>query len=114
MAITDKEQIIGWKVWYEDGQVFDAKTYEWKNIPDDGVLLVMLYQEKRDTSGYRYRIIHQGNDYYWTTPSSGLEVFSSNEHPGERYPGAIIKRGKWVPIVEYTQTVKKALEDREF
>ena len=97
--ITDYE-IIGWKAWYENDQFFESKTTDWKKLPDDGVLAVIIYSKFIQPNKENMRKVWDGYDYYFTTPESGLEVFCSDEEPSKRYPGACIKRGKWVPILE--------------
>ena len=108
-------KIIGWRVWYADGTRYSSKENEWSFLPDDGLQIVVLYKNKRlkHAEGW-YRSIWSSCDYYWTTPKSGLEVFCSNERPQERYPGAVIKYGKWMPVGEFEKIRVEANASLEF
>ena len=108
-------EVIGWRAWFEKEQIFDSKTHNWENIPDDGVLIIVQYHKIiHPNTKERYRRTWSGVDYYWTTPESKLEVFCGDESPIERYPGAVIKRGKWVPVVEMETANEIARNTKEF
>ncbi len=87
----EQAQVIGWRVWYDDGRVIDARQAPWEALPADGVQLVMLYH-----AGGTRRVM-QGNEYYWRWRSDfGLVYAHADTRPDEaRYPGAVILRGKW-------------------
>ncbi|MHA2279266.1 MAG: hypothetical protein ACXAC5_00020 [Promethearchaeota archaeon] len=107
--------IIGFRAWYENSQVFDSKTITWENLPDDGLIVVILYENKRLRSGDgHYRRICSNKNYYWIVLPNLLDVFYDDDNPVERYPGAIVKRGKWVPYAEYEAVTKEAMETIEF
>ena len=74
----------------------------------------MQYHKFIRVNGEHYRRTWSGTDYYWTTPESGLEVFCGDEEPSKRYSGAIVKRGKWVPILEMQKVNKETLDATEF
>lgn len=115
MPKTEELKPIGWRVWFEAGKVFDSKTSSWKDLPDDGVIIVVVYHQKRLRSGDgHYRTRYANQDYYWTMPNAPDEIFCSNENPLERYPDAVVKRGKWVPYDEYEKTCDKAMNTIEF
>ncbi len=107
-------KFIGWRAWYENNQIFDSITTQWKDLPNDGLLAVVIYQKFVRPNGERTRRTWSGVDYYWTTPESGLEVFCGDEEPSARYPGAIVKRGKWVPILEMERVNQEAREAKDF
>ncbi|MHA2279264.1 MAG: hypothetical protein ACXAC5_00010 [Promethearchaeota archaeon] len=107
-------QIVGWKAWY-DGAIYNSKEHSWKDLPNDGLQVVVLYTNKRLRSDDGWcRRIWSGVDYYWTTPESGSEIFCGDENPTERYPGAIIKRGKWIPLERYEKIRQEANASLEF
>lgn len=111
----NKNTIIGFRVWYEGDRVFDSKTTVWEDLPDDGLIIVMLYENKRLKSGNgHYRRVCSNKSFYWTVPPNILDVFYDDENPVVRYPGAIAKRGKWVPYAEYDAVIKEAMETLEF
>ena len=108
-------QVIGWRVWYEDSTVYNSKEHHWKDLPNDGLQIVVLYMNKRlkHTKGW-CRCMRSSSDYYWTTLESGLEIFCGDESPTERYPGAVVKRGKWMPITEFEKIRVEANNSLEF
>lgn len=112
---ANNQTILGFRVWYENDQIFDSKTTTWEVLPDDGLIVVMLYENKRLKSGTGYyRKICSNQSYYWVVPPNNLDVFYDDDNPIERYPGAVVKRGKWVPYAEYETAIKKAMEALEF
>ena len=79
--------VLGWQIWYEDLTTHDSASTTWEKLPsDDPVAVLMYYSISKRLS--------LDEKYYWTMPSAGIEVFSSNEDPSERYPGAVIRVGK--------------------
>lgn len=86
-------EVVGWRIWYDDGQVYDSLTATWASLPDDGVLVVMLY--RRDGS----RRVMSGNDYYWTAYHPQGVIYGHADNPPDptRYTGALIKRGRFAP-----------------
>lgn len=90
-----------WRVWYTNGRTFDSDDTDWRALPDDGVLAVrLLFGEGQQTI--------YGHDHYFHVP--GTDLFGGSDDPveeiHERYPGAIVKRGKWAPTEEW-RTVKR-------
>ena len=110
---------VGWKAWYIGGRKYDSSRTAWADLPDDEVILIQLYFDKRgERSRLPYRRVFLGDDYFWHKPP---DVWGSCRHADmtpeqiiERYPGAIIKRGKWTSDDEYNHIVKAAHMDRFF
>jgi len=93
MESAHPQEVIGWRCWYDSGSVYDSTGTSWSELPNDGVLVVMLY--RRDGT----RRVMSGNDYYWTSQhKEGVVYGQSNEYPDPaRYPGALVKRGRMAP-----------------
>lgn len=93
-------RVIAWRVWYEDA-VYDSRTHEWSDLPDDGVQVMVLWK-----SDFR-RMICCGDSSYWKL--GDLYASNMDEPPAvaERYPGAEIKRGKWLELSKY-ETIRQA------
>jgi hypothetical protein len=109
--VTLPTRIIGWRAWYTGGRTFDSATTEWEDLPDDGVVLIMLYQDVRDSSNFFLRRGMSGADYYF---KSG-DIYGSGFHDDEiprRYPGASIKRGKWTTEEEMYAVTEEANRER--
>lgn len=98
---------LGWRCWYSDGEVYSSDEYEWEELPDDGLLVRMLYFEDG------YREIQQGMDYFYVAPHhSGEPIFGAGmdkDEIEERYPDAVIVRGKWAPHDYYRNIVDEAM-----
>lgn len=110
--------VVGWRAWYRGGRVYDSKTTAWADLPDDGVIQIYLFMDERDkTSRMPYRRGMACSDYYWYVP--GEDVYGSCNAdemlPTEiirRYPGALIKKGRWVSEQEYADVMLESYETR--
>lgn len=105
--------IVGWRVWYTEGRVFDSRNCQWQDLPDDGVLILYLYYDEWSGDGnVRHRQKFLGDDWYFHEP--GTDLFGSNndslEENRERYPDAIFKRGKWTSFSEFQAVQQEAWE----
>jgi hypothetical protein len=86
-----------WRVWYDGGRVFDSDEISWEALPDDGVQFVRV-----DVEGLGWRTM-DGCDWYF---KAGDLIACNNDAPDEilrRYPGAILKRGRWTSDEETTR-----------
>ena len=99
---------IRWRVWYDDGAIYASDEHSWADLPDDGVLVRIIYY----ADGTKQ--IQQGTDYYYEAPHfSGEPVLGAGMDKDEiekRYPGAIIKRGRWCPDEFYKKIVAEAFK----
>jgi hypothetical protein len=105
--------ISGWRCWYEGDAVYQGRTFkEWKALPADGVIHVMVYYDQNSSNGKPLRMSLQGYDYYFHTPNG---VLGGCTDPlveiKQRYPGASIKRGKWVLTDEQQKVNELARKD---
>lgn len=114
-------QVVGWKVWVVTPQS-EVKTLTGRtlaacrSVPDDGVLVWMLYYDRFNTSGdVRYRRIEQGSDTYFCAPGMSDVLYGhSDDKPDTvkaRYPGAVVKLGKWADDATYRRVVNEAMDD---
>jgi len=81
----------------------------WEDLPDDGLLGIRWYEDKfkePDPNGNTVRIGLKmtGMDYYFQAPGpNGIIMGADIDHREvdrkeeiqRRYPGAVVKRGKW-------------------
>ena len=116
-------KILGWRAWVDtpEGVVnYDSKDDKWEDMPDDGVIFIMLYKDDGDgleenLNGHRYT--HRegmcGIDFYFKAPHHSGTTYGSNNDTKEeiesRYPGAIVKRGKWVPASVFDKIQMEAM-----
>lgn len=102
-------RMAGQVVWYTDGRVYSTLDTPFAEMPEDGVLIRMIYFEERSAAGIRHREIQQGHDWYFETPTG---VCGANSDPAEeiarRYPGATMKRGMWGTTEEYARAIREA------
>ena len=121
---SEIQDIAGWKIWYGDGTMACSKDISWQDAPDQNVQLVMLYQNRPDStvstaaiqkwkSGdgkeYYYRRVLAGVDFYTYHSALGhSEVFNDISKVSK---GAHIKYGKEIDIEEFKKIRKKAQED---
>lgn len=108
-------KVIGWRVWYADESNYDSKNTSWNDLPDDGVLIIVLYFDENRPDGKPLRRINSGVDWYFR--ARGLKDFiygQNNDSPEEnkkRYGDNIsLKRGKWTDEPTMHQVEKEASE----
>jgi len=103
--------VRGWKVWYGPTEVLTG----WDALPDDGIQCVVIYYAETDGLGQPRRLVLSGDDYYFLAPELDHPV-CSNDPPTtirDRYPGAVIKRGRWASAATFSETTRLALADIE-
>lgn len=106
-AKAAKLQELGWRVWYDDGEVFKSDTYGWADLADDGILVRMIYY------GDGTKQIQHGMDYYYEAPHEEGTIRGTGNDLDDiliRYPDAIIKRGRWTPDEYYRETVEESMK----
>lgn len=108
-------KVIGWRVWYAEGKKYDSVSTKWKDLPDDGVLIIVLYFDGKRPDGKPLRRINSGVDWYFR--AKGLKEFiygQNNDTPEEnkkRYGADILlKQGKWTDEPTMYQAEKEASE----
>ena len=111
--------IIGWRTWVDTPKgvvTFDSKLNAWTDVLDDGVLYKMLYGDTKQEPNLnrKFREQQQGIDSFFEAPHRDGTIYgSSNETVAEieaRYPGAVVKRGKWVPEETLRNVVAEAIK----
>lgn len=96
---------VGWRAWYTRGRVFDAHDMEWRALPADGVIVIVVYHDDWAANGVRYRTLHDGYDYYWRDP--GTEAFRSGDIRPD-FPADLIKEGTEIPDDEFDAVKQRA------
>lgn len=98
-----KCKIIAWAIWYEDA-FFSSKDTKFEDLPRDGVLLMRVYEERRDAEWNHVVQQYAGYDYYFRAIGPKDYLYGcdldSRERPThqdilDRYNKPIILRGKW-------------------
>ncbi len=85
-----------WNAFYTSRRRFTSDDHEWADLPDDGILGVIEW------AGVQRHAIY-GFDWYFHQPETGL-IGGNDDDPEEivaRYPGAVLKRGMWLPYDEW-------------
>ena len=116
-------RILGWAAWVDTKtgtEIYSSKETEWADLPDDGIIFIMLYKDEGDgqvenLTRYTHRENMSGVDHYFMAPhSSGMPIYGSNNDSitsiKKRYPGAIIKKGKWIPHELFQQIRMDAIK----
>lgn len=97
---------VGWRAWYDNGVVYDSRTTQWRDLPTDGLQVVVLYMDEEHSPGRPYRQIIMGMDYVW--PSGNDYTGKEGSQPAGVNPG-ILKRGRWMSDSAYADVVTAAL-----
>lgn len=99
---------VGWLAWYTEGRRYSSDETAWDDLPDDGALLFVVYFDRTTPGGVRHKRILSGADYYFR---QGPLLADTNDPPDEirrRYPGAVIKRGKWTTDDDMARVLAEA------
>lgn len=120
--------IIGWRVWYEgppgSGPMeFDSNEILWEHLPEDGLLALRTYEDEAKPNGDPKGLKLAGLDYYFMADGpQGLVVGADNDRReinvsaeiAERYPGAVIRRGRWTDSLTMQQANDAMQEARSW
>jgi hypothetical protein len=91
--------VLTWKAWFRGGQAYCSPGTEWENLPDEGVLaVVVVFDEKSPGTDVTLRRMVSGSDLYWAAEIEGHWTICQGcweDKPAKRYPGASIKHGVW-------------------
>jgi hypothetical protein len=98
-------RLLGWRAFYDGGRVFDSRETEWKDMPYDGVQVIVAYLERGE------RII-SGHDYYFKLGNLIGGNSDSLSTIRKRYPGASVKRGRWVSDEDHNRFEQEARKAR--
>ena len=101
-------RVIGWRVWYDTGEIYDSASFKWSGLPDDGVLIKMIYYSDNT------RQIQQGADYFFIAEHHSGEEIHANSTKSiseieARYQNPVIKKGRWTPDEYYQKIVAEAM-----
>lgn len=103
--------LLGWRIWYEDGRIIKQTTFEeWVNADDDGLYGKMLYYDDEVKVPREIQLA----DWYYVAPHQYSNEFihgtcndNKIKETKKRYPGAVLKRGKWGPTIYFTKLRNK-------
>ena len=105
--------VTGWRAYYDDGREYDSESDAWVDIPDDGLLILVLFLDRWSGEGtVQHRTTLDGEDWYFHEP--GTNLFGANSDPREmnerRYPNCVFKRGKWAEDDTFYATKDRAYD----
>ena len=98
---------VEWRVYYEDGSVFDDTQGSWDDAPIDGVQAVAV---RNHLCG---RQVHSGREYYLIPPHIDHVVSVNDLGPTLRRL-RWIKFGREIPKEQFQKILKQACEDPVF
>lgn len=105
--------LAGWRVWYADGSVYASDTTAWVDLPEQGVVVVAVYEDRFTKGGVRYRRLMDGADWYWLFGKSGTndERGVWIDPPADVAP-ELLKRGVWVSDLTFDIISRRAWDSR--
>ncbi len=83
-----------WRFYYIGGKVYDSARHSPADLPDDGVLIGMVYFEDGT------RQIAMGDTWYWLADGEIQHNSDPLEDNKRRYPGVRFLRGQWTSRAE--------------
>lgn len=110
---------IGWRAWYDHSRKYDSATTKWEDLPDDGMQVLVVYYEDDNRMMFGPSPDQRsGVDHYFQVPGpDGEMIYGSNSDTDTeilaRYPGAIIKRGRWTTYEEFSRLQEEAGTEKE-
>ena len=103
--------VLGIDVWYDDMKYRITTSEAWAALPEDGIVEVLVHYSdgRKNTFG--------GHDFYFYAPHVEGPIYGSTSNTTRkeikrRYPGAVVKLGKWVPEATLCRVQKEAAEAR--
>lgn len=99
--------MVEWRIYYEDGSVFDNEQGTWDDAPVDGVQCVAV---RHPLYG---RQIYNSADYY-INPPFGDHVAQTNDLGPTLRKLRWIKFGRSAPTDQYNKVLKQACDDPVF
>lgn len=118
--------IVGWKAWYANrNQPYESSNTCWSELPDDGVIAVLAFERQVVVSSRKhYRVLLTGSPnqqglgdmwFFQFRSEAGEIMYNCSSDPPEvileRYPGALLKRGKMIGFEELRSIEEKAMAD---
>jgi len=100
--------LIGWKAWVATQYGFtryNSLQHKWEDVPKDGMLALRTYESELKSNKTPVGFKFLGCDYYFMARRD-KDVEKEIE---KRYPGAIIRRGKWTDVVTF-ELARKEME----
>jgi hypothetical protein len=117
--------VIAWAAWYRDCCELiriDSDSCKWSELPTDGCLGVVLWEEGTKPDGDHLKTILAGHDWYFRAGEGTCEIYGcdidsrnrdAREDIARRYPGAEIVRGCWAPIDLYHEAEQEMREAQQ-
>ena len=99
--------VAGWRAFYPD-EVYASTGTEWRDLPDEGVQVIVLFYEEHAAEGVRYRKLLDGDDFYYHILDT--DVFGSEMDPDEIPDEAIVKEGLEIPDNEFFNIKQEAVD----
>jgi len=121
-------QIVGWEAWFvdipEQTKVtrYSSKDTEFKDLPSDGLLGIVMFMDEAAPSGYLKRVLWNGYDYYFLAKGVNADFIGCDVDTRERfaptdikerYPSAIIIRGAFTDMGTLIQ-VKSEMQETQW
>lgn len=91
--------LVGWKLYYDDGGVFSSSDGDWKDAPLDGVLVLVEFYDGGE------RVLHIERDYYILDDDKAFGT--NNLHPWLAKQKTV-KYGRWSKNSIFRQILEKA------
>lgn len=104
-------QMEGWKAWYADGNIYSSSEISWKELPESGMLGVVVFLNPP------YREIVSGGDWYYLDDDSHPSCTDTHEEWGEWVskpdaPPDEIKQGEGVADEQWSKIQTEMMESK--
>lgn len=100
---------LGWEIFYADGNRLSSRNHEWKDVPGDNVVVVVIWHDYH-IPGVRQKTMLVGSDYYYYEDENNWGT--SNKH--SEIKNKKFKRGIWVTDGQFDEIYREAFEKLDF
>ena len=104
--------MVKWRIYYTDGTTFDSTQGNPDDAPAFGVQVIVQLSDNG-----RLRDTLKGSDYYVYIPSgfwTGMDFTGLLDRLTNRLPFSGFLVGRWDPLDEYWDILRKAEKDKDF
>ena len=92
-------ELKSWRVFYDNGEEYSSDNFEWKDIPADGILVVVEVYDDGSKE------LHHGRDYYILDDD---KAYGTNNIQPYLHKLGTVKFGRWSKDSLFRQILEKA------
>lgn len=109
-----KLELLGWKTWYADGEIYGSDEYDWLDIPRNGMVVLKKYYHAFDAEGKKIIDEESGCDTFEELVyGHSMVVLSIDEIKQYEVLPRFLKFTEQMDTDELHEFIEKATNDKE-